>query len=252
MKAKHKNIEITFNDEDHSYVDNLSRSYLSTTTFVSQFFPKVDSRKLAEKCVREVKKYQGRDVEEVIKEWEEKGRKSRERGTLVHDYADKLVKGKELPKPINKEDEKLFKGVQLELEKLMKDYEVIGSEMIVFSPKYLLSGTIDLVMKNKKTGKIAIFDWKTNEKITKWNKFSKGLGNLSNLTDCNYMHYTMQLNVYSFILHDEGYLDLTDCEMALLHVTPKQVKRYDLDRKELELGYMLMEREDYLERRRKK
>ena len=83
-------------------------------------------------------------------------------------------------------------------------------------PEYLISrtskdgllriaGQIDLLVKNG--NEITIMDWKTNKKIdlksgfnTQTKTTAKMKYPLNNLDDCNFMHYTMQLSTYAWMI----------------------------------------------------
>ena len=49
-------------------------------------------------------------------------------------------------------------------------------------------------------GSFSIYDWKRCKKIEKSNKFEFGLENLDHLPNSNFWHYTLQLNIYKYIL----------------------------------------------------
>ena len=68
-----------------------------------------------------------------------------------------------------------------------------------------IAGQIDLLIKDGND--IYIVDYKTNKKIdqksgfdTSTKKNATMLYPLTNLMDCNYMHYTMQLSTYAYML----------------------------------------------------
>lgn len=109
--------------------------------------------------------------------------------------------------------------------KLLRNYEFIEAEKMIFSPELKLSGTVDLIMRNKRTKNICVFDWKTNKKIDKennWGDFGKEF--LYHLDHCNYNHYSLQLNIYRKLLYREGYGDeFENAEMGLFHITEEQV-----------------------------
>ena len=69
---------------------------------------------------------------------------------------------------------------------LDKDYELVETEKIIFRKPLLLAGTVDLIMKNRKTNKLCIFDHKTNKQIAMTDGYGKkGKLFLSHLDNCN-------------------------------------------------------------------
>ena len=47
-----ENCKITFTEDDHSYIDNIGKKYVSVTTLVANAFPKFDSDLQAEKYAK--------------------------------------------------------------------------------------------------------------------------------------------------------------------------------------------------------
>jgi hypothetical protein len=70
----------------------------------------------------------------------------------------------------------------------------------------------------KPDGTLAIYDWKRTEELKTENRFQSGLGPLAHLPDTNYWHYTMQLNVYRYIL--QKYYGYVVSEIALVVLHP--------------------------------
>ncbi len=230
---------ITFNKKEHSYTDQNGNKYLSTTRLIKGQFPEFKALEMATKCAGKGK-YKDMDVDDVLQAWEENRDEAANFGTFIHEYAEYLLTGKAMNIVCESERARLFKkSVSNFIDILLKKYEVISTELIVFDPIWRISGTLDLLLKNKETGKLVIADWKTNKKIEKYNKFSKGNGALNHLYNCNYAHYGLQLNTYKAILHNNEYYDCKDCEMILFHITDKKVKLIEVNDMEKEIFYML-------------
>ena len=70
----------------------------------------------------------------------------------------------------------------------------------------------------KPDGTLAIYDWKRAESIKDENKWQKGLGPINHLPDTNYWHYSLQLNVYRYII--QKYYGFTVSELALVILHP--------------------------------
>jgi len=85
----------------------------------------------------------------------------------------------------------------------------IYSELLLYNHEYKLAGQADLVLK--KGGKIIIRDYKTNKELKlksyynrKTDKYDMMLGPLSNVQDCNYQHYVVQLSTYAWMIQQLG------------------------------------------------
>ena len=73
------------------------------------------------------------------------------------------------------------------------------TEWLVYDMAKRLAGSIDLTL-TLENGDIIICDWKRSKEIKKTNLYQKGLKIFSHLEDCNYNHYSLQLNIYRHIL----------------------------------------------------
>lgn len=212
---------IVFNEEHHKYTVD-GKELISATTVLGEFFPKFDADRIAYFVARK----QGKTKEAVLKEWDDKREEACTFGTNVHLYAEMKLMGGAVPKPDSTREKTAFRLVENYLEKLLREYDVVEAEKIVFSEDIGISGTIDLVLRNKKSKKICLLDWKTNRKIEKSNSYSKPAHPpIEDLNDANYTKYMLQLNLYKYIMEREGYFDEVD-EMMLVHIRPRSTKEY--------------------------
>jgi ATP-dependent exoDNAse (exonuclease V) beta subunit len=219
--AEHPSGEIiSFTEADHSYKDTQGKSYHSVTTFIHTFFPEFDTEAVSARYAERHNLSQ----DEVKKAWKENGDQAADFGSRVHAFAEAKLKGIDLPMPTNGKDEMYFKAVDTFINTELSGYKLIESEKIIFSPKYLLAGTVDLLMKNRK-GQLCIMDWKTNKAIKFDNVYQHGLDFFSHLDDCNYNHYSLQLNLYRRLLAEEGYFrNAVEAPMQLLFVKRDKVQ----------------------------
>lgn len=96
-----------------------------------------------------------------------------------------------------------------------------------------------MVYRNKHDGTFAIYDWKRTNKMEMTNDFQKGLGPVSHLPDTNYWHYTIQLNLYRWLLEKNYGLKISELALIVLHPTNKNYKIYKLNRLEEEIEEIL-------------
>ena len=80
-------------------------------------------------------------------------------------------------------------------------WDQIVPEMIVYNEEIGVAGMIDLYVE-KSDGTIDLIDWKTNKEIKKYGK--KLEEPFSDLKDCNFDKYTMQLSLYAWMLEQQG------------------------------------------------
>jgi hypothetical protein len=96
-----------------------------------------------------------------------------------------------------------------------------------------------MVFRRRSNGKFLIYDWKRTKAIKTENSYQKGLAPLDHLDDCNYWHYTLQLNVYRWILENLYDMEIEGLALIVLHPENKNYKRIKLNRLEDEVADML-------------
>lgn len=228
-----------FRESDHTYSIG-DRYLIPATSLIHSFFPEFDEDKHSLRIANR----EGRTQEEVLDEWEGKRTRACDFGTKVHSFAEMYLKGEDPPEPDTDKEKLYFKWTGQCIRRLQKNYEIVAIEETVFSEDFGVAGTVDLVAKNLETGQYAILDWKTNEKIKETNTFAEGthgLGPCSDIYNCNYWHYVLQINLYRVLLALEGYYPCEGAEMAFLHIGPMGVKRYDLPRMDKIISQMLID-----------
>lgn len=208
--------EITFDPADHSYRDSTGQVYTSGTSFVKKFFPVFDAMANAERVARR----ENRLAMEVVAEWNAKRDASAKYGTRVHAYAEDRILGRNSGIPSSPREITARRCVDAALLMLREHYEILGAEMIVFDPLHRVAGQIDLPARNRKTGALAVLDWKTNEEITD-KSYAMALPPIQYIPDSKITHYGLQLSLYGFIQVDTGYVEPgTPVETAVIHIQP--------------------------------
>ena len=92
------------------------------------------------------------------------------------------------------------------------------TELRIFHSVLKLAGSIDYICI-KPNGHFIIIDWKRSKKINTtpfMEKCSKFPG-LTSLPDCNYYHYSLQLNIYKYILESEYNMIIDEMYIAIFH-----------------------------------
>lgn len=246
--------KIYYRDEDHKYYDEDGGVYQSVTTIIHSLFPEFEKDKMsyfvARKRVMKDKGYPDKDsvpndeIEEekkvVLKEWEDNKNVSCDLGTEVHRYCECKLAGVDFDMELTSDRaKKIAKSADEFLLELDKSYEFLEAEKIIFRKPYLLAGTVDLIMRNRNTGNLCVFDHKTNKAINKTDSYGKtGKLFLSHIENCNYMVYTLQLSLYKHMLIDGNYGDFDNAELGLFHYTTRGVRCYQLNDLNLEAKYI--------------
>ena len=76
---------------------------------------------------------------------------------------------------------------------------------------------------------LTIYDWKRSKNIRMTNRFEKGKEfNTKHLDNCNFVHYSMQLNVYKYFLESKYSKKIRDMYILVLHPNNNNYKRYSI------------------------
>jgi hypothetical protein len=209
-KSKLTKQSILFDEEKHLYFNKNKEQFTSVSNLIGQYKNPFDpTGSIAVKCAEK----EGVTVEEIKKKWNDTKNQGLERGKSFHaDIEHYINTGKILDTP------------NVHYIKQFADFKLKGklySENIVYSDKYKISGTVDLIEVFDKT-KINIYDFKTNKKIDTKGFFGKTMKYpLYHLQDCSYEHYTLQLSAYAYMLEDLGYWANT---LNILYINPRTNK----------------------------
>lgn len=234
VKNKHERDEnIEFDEPTHTYTICGDSDYTSVTTWIHRFFPHFDPDRIIGK-MRSGKnwgpdnKYYGMTTAEIKREWKEAGKEARELGTLMHLNIENYYNG--LPYTPGFTETREYELFQAYLAD-HKNYVPYRTEWTVYTKKHRLAGSIDMVyIDPKQPGKFILADWKRSKEIKFENRWETGLGPLSDIDNCNYWHYTLQLNVYRMILEKYYGLEISEMFLVVLHPNFDTYKKYDVQR----------------------
>ena len=230
---------ILFQDDIHIYSveEDPSVKFTSGTKFLHQFIPEFDSHNIS---LRYAAKH-GMEQADVLAAWAEKGKVSRENGSEVHLFLENLFTG--VHNEFNMENERVYamQEVGLELwDYLNEKYEILEVEKVVAHLGLKLAGMVDLIGVDRETGDLCILDYKTSAKITFENQWQTMLPPCRHLQDCNFNHYTLQMNTYQWIMSEEGYYPSeTQYERHILHIIPEGWKSFACPDRQEEIKNMV-------------
>ena len=86
-----------------------------------------------------------------------------------------------------------------------------------------------MIFRRKNDGLYEIYDWKRSKEIKTSNSFQSGLGPVSHFPDCNYWHYTLQLNIYKWFLETYYGLKVVALYLVIMHPDNDNYHRYKLN-----------------------
>jgi hypothetical protein len=203
-------MSIIFNAQDHSYksLDGEAIDWISVTTLVSHFKKPFDAKKIAEKVSKKKNsKWYGIEPKIIQKIWEDEATRSTTLGTWYHNQRETdlcslaSIEREGITVPIFKPTE-LNEGVKVAPSQKLEPG--VYPEHMVYLRSAGICGQSDLV--EVVNGKVNITDYKTNKEIKKesyvdWEgKSEKMMAPVSNLDDCHFYHYALQLSIYMYII----------------------------------------------------
>ena len=215
------NKKVLFIDEDHKYfyhtdvVDKKTLTpfnksvfkFRSPTGMIAQFKEHFDTELQAKKYVKKHKL----DItwEEQAFLWSEKGRIASEEGTILHGYAEAKWNKWDMPKP---EQFKKADMVDTMYAELSKTFKLARTELLVYSNRLRLAGQVDLLLKSDDGEKYSLMDYKFIKKplekksFFNWGtkKYKMMSGPFRKLMDCNYNHYSIQMELYRMLMGSLG------------------------------------------------
>ena len=203
-----RDFRLTFEDEGHKYyLDNVhynseKEGGMSVTTLVHSYFKQFNtanaikgilsnSRWASDPSYKYYQQY-GRDIE---LSWKKSGAESSQKGTDLH--LDIERHQNILPVSNISSEFKQYLAFR-------KDHPYLvpfRTEHLIFDKENRLTGSIDAVMKDIRDDTYVIVDWKRSKNISRNSYHSEDVGKypLQDLPNCNFSHYSLQLNIYSSI-----------------------------------------------------
>ncbi|HMT03838.1 MAG TPA: PD-(D/E)XK nuclease family protein [Burkholderiales bacterium] len=207
-KIHEKSRKIKFLPKEHKYfLDVFELS--SVSSYIDNYKKKFETYKIASKLCKTFNTKHSlyntlheRKAEYYVELWGAKRDMAAAKGTYIHLFAQTFPYFDE---PKIKEHNFIIDYFN----NLKSNYIFIGSEIRVFSTKLKLAGTLDGLLWNKETNKLAIIDFKTNEDLHKKDSgyFNKPFHKFKS-TKVN--HYTLQLNFYKYCLEEMFEKDLVE------------------------------------------
>jgi hypothetical protein len=213
--------KIVFTKEGHTYsVNNLF--YTSVTNKIKKFHSEFDVENQAKKYALKHRL----NVEDVKNLWAKIGKDSADLGTDVHDFGEQLFyqyldeKGLIFKETSNVGYKIKMYEFWLWLSKQDR-YIPILSETKVFSEKYQLIGTFDLLLFDTITNTLVVVDYKTNKDLYK-NFIGQVLFHpFHYLLDNPFNIYQLQLSTYQIPLEDLGFIV---SDRWVVHISPEEYK----------------------------
>ena len=243
-----------FFEDGHYYKCNGKGVGISVTRLIEQYSQPFDQQGIAEKVALR----DGKDVSDVLKEWEYKNKLACAKGTYCHNFAQGIWSGEEC-EWLDFNNDKHYTNacikIQGQAQAFYTDFRErfthIKDEQVIGSEEYDIASAVDhLFLDNK--GNVWLIDYKTNSVLKGYND---GLNNrrytknmmipLQNIKDDALHHYLIQLSIYKYII--EKYTNIKIFQTMIVYMS-ENIDNYEL----IETPYLEEEVKKILENRRKR
>ena len=215
--------QYTFVEDIHTYYYNGSKVKYSVTQFIKRFFKEFDSETISKKYAEK----HGLTQQEVLDAWKKNGDISALSGTAIHSYLENAKRGKTLEIDFSKAEklglkDEVWQRFNMLLPKAVSFHQDTLGKLYPVQLEYtvgikdFIAGNIDMLCWNEMAGELQLWDYKNTKDISMVNNYGeKCLPPFNNEDDCNFIHYSIQLNVYKAIL--QRVLGIPIGKMYLVH-----------------------------------
>lgn len=208
-----------FIEDTHTYYYNGSKVRYSVTQYINRFFEPFDSEDISKKYALKHNLKQ----EDVLLEWEKKGKVASLAGTAIHSHLENLKRGKNFNIDYsNAEREGLLAEVKDRVEILLPQANAFHRDTLgklfpihleyTVGVKDIIAGNIDMLCWNDYAKEFQIWDYKNLKEYSTNNYYGKkAKSSFCKLPDCNEVHYSIQLNTYKAIIEKELGIKIGNC-----------------------------------------
>lgn len=220
--AHPRDSHITFDEKPHIYTIKGDSDFMSVTTWNHSHFEHFDADKIIDKMMRSPRwsnsKYYGMTPEEIKQQWEDSGKQASEAGTKMHLAIERFYNKLEIDEEQRDSTEwKYFEQFRADFSHL-KPYR---TEWMIYDEQLKFAGSVDMLYQNE-DGTLEIYDWKRSKEIKFENRWQSGITQVvRHLPDCNYYHYSLQLNTYKAILEKNYNVTIGGMYLVCLHPNNK-------------------------------
>ena len=241
LNAHPRDQHIRFFEEGHIYeIYGQRGQYTSVTTWNHSLFSHFDAEACVAKIVKNSRwkndpgyKYHQMSAEAIKLKWDVTRDEASRAGTLMHLNIEQYYNGLDVQN--DSIEFTYFRNFLADFPQL----EPYRTEWCVFHEELKLSGSIDMVFRDRDTGEFLIYDWKRSKEIEYEPAYGKKTSHvpcLSDMPDCNFWHYSLQLNTYRYILETKYNMTISGMYLIVLHPenypkTYDRVKVHDLRHK---------------------
>ena len=158
-------------------------------------------------------KYYHMSYEEIINQWEEKGKFGRENGKLLDKFIGMVLEKKEEQSTLDKFTSSINEVAGNKCKTWHGFYqtnikgkiEFVTRELMLYDEELKVNGRLDALFLSGDT--LLLIDWKNNDTISTENPYEKCKGPLFEYEASDLNLYTVQVYIYTYILRNKYHLD---------------------------------------------
>lgn len=221
---------LLFDEAEHLYVYRpTGESFVSGTTFIHQFFEEFDGPKIVDKMMASPKwpssPYFGQTKEQILAKWAQEGEAAAAAGTAMHSKIEREWLGETVDWSDQAAEGAHFACVKQDL--LAEGWRPYRLEWRIYTETHKVAGTLDALFTNA-AGEFLLVDWKRSKEFKHVNPWQRGKGPVRDLPDCNVIHYTLQLNLYAWILAEHYDIHVKGMRLYSCHPQLSRPSRVDV------------------------
>lgn len=213
-----RDFRLEFVESSHTYyVDGTKDGYISCTSLVHNMFEKFDADVVISKMMSSRNwpnsPYFGMEADDIKKKWDANRDAAAQAGTAMHENIE-MFYNEESHEENSKEFE-LFS-------KYLSDHNIYRphrTEWCIFDEEARVCGSVDMIYDDPdRPGYHIIADWKRSKAIKTENRWQSGIHRYTaHLPDCNFIHYSLQLAIYKYILEKKYGRKISKTFIVVLH-----------------------------------
>ena len=227
---------IVLEKEKHIYCVNGELYQDTITSFIKTFFYESNAQTILDNYYEHWQEkghsvYQFMTRKEILDYWDKKSKDALFLGNKLHHNIDDFYN--DLPY----EEEFLTHIHFFPFWREHLQYNVYRTEWIIYDEHYKIAGTLDMLYE--KEGKFYLYDWKRVQSINKSKYFRKALHTIENIPDNNYWRYSLQLNMYRYILKSCYDIEVEEMYLVIFYEDNEQYKKIPVKCLQKEIYAML-------------
>ena len=210
---------ITFDEGPHIYTINGDSDYMSVTTWNHSHFGHFEPDKIIDKMMMSRRwgpahKYWGKTPEQIKKMWADNGKAASQAGTKMHYDIECYYNNMDVEVEEDCVEWDYFEEFENNIGQHLEPHR---TEWMIWDNELKFAGSIDMTFIND-DGTIEIYDWKRSVGIKKENSWQSSITPcISHLPDCNFYHYSLQLNTYKALLEKNYDVKIKGMYLVCLH-----------------------------------